>query len=115
MDGYYGNTSHSGVGTPTPRWVFYNPDGTYLEMGEPGAEAAGRGDDTQVGTWYWDAAGHNCMIHQWPAEERGFVVCHNSVSPGKKPGDVWSPPGTDRKFTIEAGRHYPTKYGIPAN
>ena len=113
MDGYYGNTELSGIGTAHPRWVLYNQDGSYLEMGNPGAEAVGRGDDTQVGTWYWDALGHNCMIHQWPEDERGFIVCHdNTGQPFRKLGETWIAPGGTNQLVIMAGRHYPLPYRL---
>lgn len=88
MDGYFGNTEISGTKSPNPRWVMYNPDFSYLEMGNPGASAVNRGGDVQVGTWYWDAAGHNCMIHQYPAFQRQLIVCH-VVGTYKNVGDTW--------------------------
>ena len=30
----------------------------------------------QEGTDFWDADGHNCQLHQYPANERSLVVCH---------------------------------------
>ena len=80
MTGFYGNTSISGGGSPTERHVFYHPDGTYQEFGA---------HDMQAGLWYWDAAGHNCMIHQFPVEQRQFIVCHSTAS-NKKVGDHWT-------------------------
>jgi predicted methyltransferase len=113
MDGYYGNTEMSGTKVPSTRWVMYNADGSYLEMGNPGAGAPGRGGDVQVGYWYWDAAGHNCMNHQYPAEERGFIVCHaDTGQPFRKVGEVWTLPGSTRDFGLYAGRRYPKAYGL---
>ena len=82
MEASYGNTIESGMGTPSQRWVSYHADGTYQEFGISGAAV-------QLGKWYWDAAGHNCMIHQYPLAERQGVVCHTTAI-GKKPGDSWS-------------------------
>ena len=81
MDGYFGNTDIGLVGSEMQRWVFYHPDTTYQEFGNTGTRL-------QEGTWYWDAFGHNCMLHQYPADERGFIVCH-ATAPGKKPGESW--------------------------
>ena len=102
MDGFFGNTSHSGIGTDSQRWVFYHADGTYQEFGNSGTRV-------QEGTWYWDAAGHNCMLHQFPADERGFIVCH-ATSTFKKAGETYTQDnggGEQRPYTIEAGYHYP--------
>ena len=83
MKAYYGNTFIARVGMKKAnpltgerlRHHFYNPDHTYQEFGRlsdgPGA--------FQGGTWYWDADGHNCMLHQYPADERQNVVCHTDV------------------------------------
>ena len=101
MNGFYGNTSHSGLGTDSQRWVFYHPDGAYQEFGTSGTRV-------QSGLWYWDAAGHNCMLHQFPADERGFIVCHDTAK-FKKAGETWTQNngGGDRKYAIEPGIHYP--------
>lgn len=101
MDGYFGNTSHSGVHSPVQRWVFYHPDGTYQEFGNTGATV-------QAGTWYWDAAGRNCMLHQYPIEDRGSIVCHDlSNSMNKKVGDTWTRTTAGRIFRMEKGYQYP--------
>ena len=55
------------------RHIFYNADGTYEEFGIRGKGPA----PMQQGTWFWDAAGHNCMLHSYPIDERGFVVCQD--------------------------------------
>ena len=112
MAGYYGNTSQSGMGTPTHRWVFYHSDGTYEEYGISGSLV-------QQGTWFWDATGHNCMIHQFPAPERQGLVCH-ATKTNVKPGDNYtqdngggpprpyflSPGYTQPKVTDIVGRRY---------
>ena len=75
---YYGNT----MGSVTPRYVYYNKDGTYQEYGIGTGEGS-----SQAGTWFWDAAGNNCQLHQYPAIDRGLIVCHThklNVTPGDK-------------------------------
>ena len=95
ISGYFGNTSHSGVHSPVQRWVFYHPDGTYQEWGTTGAVE-------QHGLWYWDAAGRNCMLHQFPAEDRGAIVCHDlSNSMNKKVGDTWTRTAADIRAAIQ--------------
>ena len=85
FDGYYGNTNIMNMGNPDhtgpkqERRMFYHADGTYQEFGW---------GDMQSGTWYWDAAGHNCMLHEFPVSQRGFIVCHSS-QPFKKVGEKW--------------------------
>jgi predicted methyltransferase len=82
MGNYYGNTQILGVGmkSVTPdgnriRHVFYNPDHTYEEFGRVGEGVA----PMQAGTWFWDALGYNCMIHQFPIDERANLVCHEDI------------------------------------
>jgi hypothetical protein len=106
MNGYYGNTVRTGGGVEdfTRRWIQYHPDGNYHEFGVSGATA-------QSGKWYWDAEGHNCMIHQYPIAERQGIVCH-LVATYKKVGDSWSMPngngnGLDRPQYIEPGYTQP--------
>ena len=72
-----GNPDHTGP--KQERRMFYHADGTYQEFGW---------GDMQSGTWYWDAAGHNCMLHEFPVSQRGFIVCHSS-QPFKKVGEKW--------------------------
>jgi hypothetical protein len=89
MDGYFGNTNIMNRGTvdASPRQerrMFYHADGTYQEFGPAVSRSP-----MQSGTWYWDAAGHNCMLHQYPLDQRGFVVCH-STALYKKVGDNWT-------------------------
>jgi predicted methyltransferase len=112
MTGYYGNTAISTPNTPAPRWMYYNKDWSYLEMGDPDAPQSDHAGDVQIGTYYWDAAGHNCMIHQYPAEERGFVVCHTAIVPGEKVGQTWTIPGSTRSATLQPGNQYPKAYNI---
>ncbi len=99
--GYYGNTSHSGIHSPVQRWVFMHPDGSYQEFGNTGTLV-------QQGLWYWDAAGRNCMLHQFPAEDRGSIVCHDLAnSLHKNPGDEWTRIEAGRIFRMEKGYAYP--------
>src|SRR5262249_54435516 len=67
---YYGNTFIFNIGAASERHSYYHPDRTYQEFGNTGTRV-------QEGTWYWDADGHNCQLHQFPADERGFIVCHS--------------------------------------
>ncbi len=70
---YYGNTyiyNFNAVGAVSgdrPRWHYYHRDGTYQEFGT---------QDMQSGRDYWDADGRNCQLHEFPAEQRGWTVCH---------------------------------------
>ena len=82
MDGYFGNTNISAKGDRTERHVFYHPDHTYQEYGMPDVKPV------QQGLWFWDAAGHNCMISEFPVDGRNTVVCH-AAEPFKKPGQEW--------------------------
>ena len=105
--GYYGNTEISNVyakgnvSANRPRWDLYNADGTYEEMG--------LSNPLQEGTWYWDAAGHNCEIHEYPSTQRNFVVCH--MFEAHKVGDIWGtgnlPDGTPRRNILIKGHVYP--------
>ena len=108
MDGYYGNTAvmNLGIQEEPPREerrMFYHADGSYQEFGLPNKKFPGRGDEVQSGIWYWDAAGHNCMLHQFPADERGFTVCHGNTAINKKPGDKWMQGQTP--FVMLKGQH----------
>jgi hypothetical protein len=49
------------------------------------------------------------MLHQFPADERGFIVCHATAT-FKKAGETYNQDngnGEQRPYTIEAGYHYP--------
>ena len=82
------------MGDKTHRWVNYYPDGSYDEYGVSGTLV-------QQGTWYWDAAGHNCMIHQFPASERQGIVCHQTAI-NKKVGETWTlEPGDTCKYQMD--------------
>ena len=83
MKNYYGNTHilradltvlNTGNGNRL-RYHYYNADHTYQEMGRVG-EGVG---PLQEGTWWWSAKGNNCMLHQYPIDERGNLVCHDYV------------------------------------
>lgn len=110
LAGYYGNTEvmNRGHVDATPqqeRRMFYHANGTYQEFG-PSVSLA----PMQAGLWYWDAAGHNCMLHQYPAAQRGFIVCH-SVPVGHNVGDAWdeAPGGTG---PIGTGQQKPTPFTV---
>lgn len=83
MHNYYGNThilnaDLTGLNTGSGdrlRYHYYNADHTYQEMGRVG-EGPG---PLQAGKWFWDAKGNNCMLHQYPLDERAQVVCHDYV------------------------------------
>ncbi len=104
LAGYFGNTVRSGGGSEdfTRRWVAYHADGTYNEFGVSGAAV-------QSGKWYWDAEGHNCMIHQYPVTERQGIVCHATAT-DKKAGDSWTQDngnGQQRPYRLEKGYTQP--------
>ena len=96
MGEFYGNTTHNAAAKGRARWVSYHKDGTFQEYGnEPTWE--------QQGIWFWDAAGRNCMLKEYPANERGSVICHDADFDGRHPGDG----------TLEKGFTYPAP--PPAN
>ena len=113
---YYGNTlvlnpqakevSANGQRTRTS---YYNPNHTYQEFGRM---ADGPGP-MQAGTWWWDADGHNCELHQFPIDERSNVVCHVDVIPrqmGVTAGQ--SPDGSGQKVVLVKG-HVLKGYILP--
>jgi hypothetical protein len=73
MKNYYGNTYIYNLGEENERHHFYYPDGRYQEFGNTGAML-------QEGLYYWDADGHNCQLHQYPANQRALVVCHSFIA-----------------------------------
>jgi predicted methyltransferase len=83
MKNYYGNThilnadltALNGDNGNRIRYHYYNADHTYQEMGRVG-EGPG---PLQEGVWFWDAKGNNCMLHEYPLDERGNTVCHDYV------------------------------------
>lgn len=115
MKMYYGNTfigraDMTALDTRTGnriRYHYYSPDHTYQEFGRVG-EGPG---PMQSGTWYWDADGHNCQLHQFPLDERANVVCHVDVQPNANfPFDVLSDGlygGTPAKITFKHGHVVP--------
>lgn len=86
-----------------PRWSIYHKDGSYEEMGP--------NNPLQEGIWFWDAAGHNCMLHQFPATQRQFIVCHDYVS-DRRVGEIWdqgkNADGSLKKFGLFKGYLYPS-------
>ncbi len=98
---WYGNTFIFNLGDPTARYNLYHADHTYQEY-------ANAGTKVQQGTWYWDAAGHNCMNHQFPLQERGFVVCHSdAVKREVGPVTMWDNGGGAVKVQLAKGFVYP--------
>jgi predicted methyltransferase len=101
LTNWYGNTFIFSLGDPTARYNFYHADHTYEEYGNTGTKV-------QQGTWYWDAAGHNCMIHQFPLQERGFIVCHtDAVKREVGPVTMWDNGGGPVKVQVVKGYVYP--------
>ena len=84
MKNYYGNTVFDNVDAIETgydkngqqlRTVMYHADHTYEEFGPVGASVL----PMLSGIWYWDAEGHNCMLHQFPVAWRSDVICHDHV------------------------------------
>ncbi len=78
LKGWFGNTAMYSPGTDHARAHIYRADGTYDEYGPT---------DVQGGSWFADASGNICMVHQFPADARGFTDCH--VLEPHKAGDNW--------------------------
>jgi predicted methyltransferase len=78
LDGWYGNTAMYSPGTGHARAHIYRADGTYDEYGP---------SDVQGGRWFADASGNVCMLHEYPADARGFTDCH--LLTAHKVGDNW--------------------------
>jgi predicted methyltransferase len=91
--GYFENTHRSNIlatGNVTgqrERRVIYHADRTYEEFG---AKNTGT-NPWQNGTWFFDAQGRICMLHQMPVDQRGQVNC-NPLTYNKKAGDKWTTP-----------------------
>lgn len=97
LAGFYSNTTISGKGTENERRVFYHSDNSYQEFGE---------HDMQSGTTFWNADGNSCMLHQFPADQRNFVVCH--AREPHKVGDIWNSTnalGQTRENAVISGYH----------
>ena len=119
MKNWYGNTMIFNVGVVGNvsgrriRHTFYNEDHTYQEFGPKGS---GPGP-MQSGTWFWDAEGNNCMLHQYPIDERALIVCHTDVVP--RPLSVVISDRTDAagpiKIEMVPGHVLPQGYGPPSN
>ncbi len=98
---WYGNTFTLGPTTERFRTIFHHPDGTYQEFGM---------NDMQSGSWFWAADGRNCMLHQFPSEQRGFVTCHQYPMTGEpKPGDMWIEGGPNHLAPYKAGDPRPAQ------
>jgi predicted methyltransferase len=96
---WYGNTFTLGPITERFRTIFHHPDGTYHEFGM---------NDMQSGYSYWSADGRNCMLHQFPIEQRGFVTCHQyPVTEGTRTGTMWIEGGPNHLAPYFAGQPRP--------
>ncbi len=119
MHNWYGNTMifnvdalQGKISGKRVRHTFYNEDHTYQEFGPKGS---GPGP-MQSGTWWWDADGHNCMLHQYPIDERGLIVCHTDVVPREinKVVDDRTDAAGSTKIELVPGHVLPSGYGPPA-
>ncbi len=86
MAGYYGNTLVTDMGYRDihpgsfERHRMYNKDGTFAEYGYD--EPTDRDPvPMRLGTWFWDASGHNCERVEYPARERDLIVCNDYIKP----------------------------------
>lgn len=83
LGNYYGNTYVTGYGATgnvtgqRQRNIYIYKDGTYQEFGKLDS---GPGP-TQNGYLFWNADGVVCMMHEYPTDERGMVVCQASIVP----------------------------------
>ena len=68
------------MGREIERHLFYHPDGTYQELGKAASLL-------QEGYWFIDAAGRNCILHQFPRDERGYNFC--MFMEPRKVGERW--------------------------
>ena len=99
LKNYYENTYIYSVG-PTERHHFYHADGAYEEFGK---------DDMQQGVWFWDAAGHFCLLHQTPAPQRQYNFCAPDIF-AREVGETWTTYRTWRGTTTQKlvkGHVYP--------
>lgn len=80
----YGNTWISGMGKDLERRLFYHPDGSYEELGKVGSLL-------QQGYWFLDSHARVCILHQFPAVERGYIICSKKLP--VKIGDKWTTQG----------------------
>jgi predicted methyltransferase len=95
-----------GPGTgPGAGAIWYNSDGTYQEY---------RSSETFAGRWFFDAAGHICLWHEYPAYVRGLLGCHPWAP--RKVGDVFEE-DTNRpqpaRYTLRKERFYPKPRPLP--
>jgi predicted methyltransferase len=77
---YYGNTYLVNADAPDfTRYNFYTPDHVYTEFAK---------GDYRVGTWFWDAQGRFCIVHEYPHALRRYIFC-NPNTKYRQVGDVW--------------------------
>lgn len=136
MAAYYGNTLVTDMGYRDvhpgsfERHRMYNKDGTFAEYGY--AEPTDRDPVAlRLGTWFWDASGHNCLRVEYPARERDLIMCNNYIAsrefnkvaevdysvgnagPGTNPTPAagenrrgWAPLGTKGHVTLVKGHQF---------
>jgi hypothetical protein len=99
---WYGNTFVLGTLAERNRTIFHHPDGTYQEFGT---------NDMQSGYSFWSADGRNCMLHQFPVEQRGFVTCHQypTKEGAKAIGEMWVEGGPNHLTPYKAGDPRPAQ------
>jgi hypothetical protein len=68
----YGNTWISGIGRDMERRLFYHTDGSYEELGKVGSLL-------QEGYWFLDSKARVCILHEFPAVERGYIICSSKL------------------------------------
>ena len=90
LKNYYENTYLYNMG-PTQRHHMYHADGTYEEY------AVG---DMQSGTWFWDAKGHLCIVHQTPRLQRQYNFCQPDIA-YHEVGEKWQTTRAARGTTTQ--------------
>jgi hypothetical protein len=95
LKAWYGNTFTVGTLTERTRTIFHHADGTYQEFGAA---------DMQSGITFWAADGRNCMLRQFPVEQRGYVTCREYPTTGvKKVGEMWVEGGPNHLVPYKEG------------
>lgn len=98
----YGNTWVSALNSPSGgRRLFYHTDDSYEEWGVSGSLV-------QEGYWFLDAKARVCILHEFPAVERGYIICSKKLP--VKVGDRWEtmgrPPRGPSTNMVQPGRVY---------
>jgi hypothetical protein len=103
LSGYFGNTRRGNVGAKQERRVMYHADLSYEEYGALGAGMS----PFQSGVVFYRADGQGCMLHLFPADERGEVFCSTGRAvPYKKAGDTWNGADDNRPYALVKGYLY---------